>query len=89
MSLTKQDLKQIEKLLARRFSNFEVKMDKKFAAQTKELKAYTDKQTEDLARIIATSIVTPMNYNFRVIGDKLNIVDQLIFEKPKFKYKSK
>jgi hypothetical protein len=31
------------------------------AEQTKELKAYADEQTENLARIIATSIAEPTN----------------------------
>jgi formyltetrahydrofolate hydrolase len=55
--VTKENL---ETTLDKRFDDFEEKMDKKFVAQTKELKEFAEEQTESLARIIATTVAEPL-----------------------------
>lgn len=72
MGLTKQDLEQVldkrfnafEKVVDNKFIAFGQKMDEKLdaklGAQTKELKAYSDEQTEHLALIIAETVAIPL-----------------------------
>lgn len=45
--------------------------------QTKELKAYTDEQTENLARIIATTIANPMEARFNRLESALDVDERV------------
>ena len=49
------------------------KFDTKIEEQTKELKAHAKEQTEELARIIATTIAEPMERHFEKLDKELNV----------------
>jgi prefoldin subunit 5 len=45
------------------------------AKQTAELKKFAEEQTEQLARIIAVSVVEPMDEGFRIINKKIDALN--------------
>jgi hypothetical protein len=52
---------------------FEKHLDQKLKEQTKELKAYAREQTEDLARIIAETVATPMEERFARLESLMDV----------------
>lgn len=52
-------------------------LDQRLDQQTKELKAYSDEQTETLAAIIQTSIVEPMEKRFEDLEIKLDVRERV------------
>ncbi len=73
MELSQKSLKSIEKIVIKTVistldevldkkldKKLDEKLDAKLAAQTKELEAYADEQTEMLARIIKTTVAQPL-----------------------------
>jgi hypothetical protein len=50
-------------------------LEERLAAQTTELKAFAEEQTEVLARIIQTSVVEPMEKRFENVETRLDSID--------------
>ena len=51
-------------------------LDQKLAEQTKDLKAFTESQVEDLAAMIQNSVVEPMEKRFEAIDQRFESIDQ-------------
>lgn len=66
MELTKEHFDQT---LTTLYKKFDIKIDD----QTKDLKAYAEEQTEELARIIASTIAEPMERHFEKIDKELDV----------------
>ncbi len=89
MELTKEYFEQhLDQQFAEKLKNLATKDDLKgfatkddlktsLAAQSEELKAFAEEQTESLARIIAATVVEPMEAGFREIKGLLKISDQV------------
>ena len=52
---------------------FEKHLDQKLKEQTEELKAYAREQTEELARIVAETVATPMEERFARLESLMDV----------------
>lgn len=70
MELTKEHFDQT---LTTLYKKFDTKIDE----QTKELRSYAKEQTEELARIIATTIAEPMEHHFEKLDKELDVYSEV------------